>query len=240
MREYLIFRLYGAMASWGEIAVGEMRSSSVHPSKSAVLGLIAAAMGIDRKEEQLHRRMAEGYGFAARIDCVGTPLADYHTAQVPPGEKQRNLSTRRDELLAVPKAKLKTILSTREYRMDALAVVALWARTQEPLYPLAGLAEALRHPVYTLYLGRKSCPLAIPLEAQIIQGNTLRDALVKAVFVKHEEFASFKRAGLYWEDGVEAGVEPEHVFRRRDVPLSRRRWQFDVRSEYHSTCSEED
>ena len=39
------------MCSWGDIAVGEVRPSAVHPSKSAILGLIAAAIGLKRPGE---------------------------------------------------------------------------------------------------------------------------------------------------------------------------------------------
>ena len=42
--DYLLFRLYGPMASWGEIAVGETRHSAAYPGKSAIIGLLAAAM----------------------------------------------------------------------------------------------------------------------------------------------------------------------------------------------------
>ena len=61
MQEFLIFRLYGSMASWGDIAVGEFRPTFDHPSKSAVIGLIAAAMGIRRDEEERQRELAAGY-----------------------------------------------------------------------------------------------------------------------------------------------------------------------------------
>ena len=50
IRDYLVFRLYGPMCSWGDIAVGEVRPSTVHPSKSAILGLIAAALGVKRPD----------------------------------------------------------------------------------------------------------------------------------------------------------------------------------------------
>jgi len=87
MREFLIFRLYGSMVSWGDIAVGAIRPTSDHPSKSAVMGLIAAAMGIRRDEEERQRELAEGYLIAIRIDAPGILLRDYHTIQVPPAGK---------------------------------------------------------------------------------------------------------------------------------------------------------
>nr|WP_284509571.1 CRISPR-associated protein Cas5 [Salinivibrio costicola] len=48
MRDYLVFRLYGPLASWGEPAVGGDRPTSAYPSRSAVLGLLGAALGIKR------------------------------------------------------------------------------------------------------------------------------------------------------------------------------------------------
>ena len=67
MTDYLLFRLYGAMAAWGDIAVGEQRPSTPHPSKSALLGLLAAALGIRRHEDERHQALADGYGFAVRM-----------------------------------------------------------------------------------------------------------------------------------------------------------------------------
>src|SRR5215470_15857056 len=114
IRDYLVFRLYGPMGSWGDIAVGEVRPSTVHPSKSAILGLIAAALGIKRPNttrddtersalEVAHGALAQGYGFAVCVDAPGVPLVDYHTAQVPSsgtGRNRRQFATRHDELLA--------------------------------------------------------------------------------------------------------------------------------------------
>ncbi|MEW6220901.1 MAG: type I-E CRISPR-associated protein Cas5/CasD [Thermodesulfobacteriota bacterium] len=153
MTDYLIFRLYGPMASWGEIAVGEVRPSATHPSKSAVLGLVAAALRLDRDQEEMHQRLADAYGFAVRVDCMGVPLVDYHTAQVPPsgsGRNRRTCATRREELTTLPRHKLSTILSRRDYRMDALAVVALWTRIVAPPYALAAIRDALERPGYVL------------------------------------------------------------------------------------------
>lgn len=242
MKEYLVFKLYGPMASWGDIAVGEVRPSYTHPSKSAILGLIAAALGISRDQESLHQQLAQGYGFAVRTDSIGTPLSDYHTTQVPPsgtGRKRISFTTRKDEVVTLPREKLKTILSKRDYRMDALATVVLWERASPP-YSLEKLAEALKYPGYVLYLGRKSCPLALPMEAQIVAADTLWEALIKVKFADYLQLPKSGSSALYWEDSADSGVQPQHAFERRDVPLSRQRWQFDVRREYYASYPGED
>jgi CRISPR system Cascade subunit CasD len=244
MRDYLVFRLYGPMASWGDIAVGEVRPSYTHPSKSAVLGIIAAALRIDRDQEETHRALAGAYGLAVRVDSMGAALVDYHTAQVPPsgsGHRRRSFATRREELGTLSRDELKTILSRRDYRVDALATVALWARVATAPYAFEEIRRALEHPGYVLCLGRKSCPLALPVEAQVVTAASVREAFMAARFVPLEALRHLRISGppdLYWEDGAEAGLAPHHTFERRDVPLSRRRWQFDTRRECHAPMDE--
>jgi len=78
VRDYLVFQLYGPLASWGDIAVGETRPSALTPSRSAILGLLAAALGLKRPDtakseperedwEQAHAALAQGYGLASRF-----------------------------------------------------------------------------------------------------------------------------------------------------------------------------
>ena len=168
----------------------------------------------------------------------GVPLVDYHTAQVPSsgtGRNRRQFATRRDELLAVPRAELNTILSRRDYRVDALAI-ALWARP-EASHSLAELAARLHEPVFALYLGRKSCPPGLPLAAQVVTADNILDAIANAALPLPDDFARRlvppnTRPALYWdEDGDVGSLQVEHTFTRRDAVYSRRRWQFQSRSE---------
>lgn len=160
--EYLLFRLYGPLASWGEIAVGESRHTAVYPSKSALIGLLAAAIGIRREEDERQLTLAEGYQFAVKVISTGSLLRDYHTTQVPDSAGNVEYHTRRDELI-VGKDRLGTILSNREYRCDALSLVAVRALDGAP-FSLRKIRDDLLKPKFHLYLGRKSCPLAAPLK----------------------------------------------------------------------------
>ncbi len=182
---YLLFRLYGPMASWGEIAVGESRHSAIYPGKSALLGLMAAALGIRRDEEQRLTALAAGYRFAVKVISAGHPLRDYHTAQAPDSVGKFVYRTRRDELV-VGKERLGTILSSREYRCDALTLVAVVAEEGAP-YSLEEIRKALLKPRFYLYLGRKSCPLAAPLNplvrAAVGFGEALDNYPFGALFV---------------------------------------------------------
>lgn len=64
MTDYLIFRLYAPLASWGEAAVGETRPIATYPGKGAVLGLLGAALGVRRDDDagqtQLRESIAMG------------------------------------------------------------------------------------------------------------------------------------------------------------------------------------
>jgi CRISPR system Cascade subunit CasD len=236
MTPYLLFRLYGPLAAWGTIAVGQERPSDAHPGKSAILGLLAAAMGVRREEENLHALMAAAYGFAVRVDAPGLLLRDYHTAQVPPERRKVVHYTRRDELRSRSKD-LNTILSSREYRCDALYTVALWiGKNQSPPFTLEELVQGIRQPRFVLYLGRKSCPLALPVQAAVVTAAHLEAAFAQVDFKDDEDFdRGLKRDGalLCWELGADVGGwQPLYTVTRHDHPLSRRRWQFSERSEH--------
>lgn len=246
MTDFLVFQLYGPMAAWGDIAVGEYRPSFAHPSKSAIIGLLAAALGIRRDEDELQKALADTCYFAIRVDIMGTLLRDYHTAQVPSEKKGVTRYTRYSELTVEG---LNTILSTRDYRCDAAYTVAisfrdsyedsvkmLAERLDVQPFTLSVLAEKLSKPAFILYLGRKSCPLALPLQPKVITATDFKGALESHIFSTKDlpGIVQSSQIGVYWEDGVESGYEREHVITRRDMPLSRKRWQFAERRENYA------
>ena len=238
MRDYLIFRLYGPLASWGDIAVGEYRPSFAHPSKSAIIGLLAAALGIRRDEDERQKELTVACSFAVRVDEMGTLLRDYHTVQVPSEKKGVTRYTRYSELA---NEDLNTILSTRDYRCDAAYTVAVTVR-EGAIYTAQKLAYALTKPTFTLYLGRKSCPLAFPLQPKVISAATLKEALASVTFNNNELPGVLTNSPylIYWEDDKESGFNQEHVITRRDAPLSRIRWQFSERREHYCSVKKED
>ena len=237
--KHLIFQLYGPMASWGEIAVGEHRRSDVKPSKSSIVGLLGAALGIRREEDGKHRQLSDAYGVAIRIDARGELLRDYHTTQVPPATGKKRYYTRKDEMAA---EKLGTILSERDYRVDASYTVALWQHIDDAPYSLQALANALLKPRFILYLGRKSCPLALPVHAQVVDVETLKQAFLEAIFpagfIDHILFSDFRE--YVWEKHPDPGISASMVYPRRDRVLSRTRWQFRERDEYYAAVSPEE
>lgn len=233
MRNYLLFRLYGPLASWGETAVGEVRPSAAWPGRSAIIGLLAAALGIRRNDEERLSELAAACGMGVCVESSGTLLRDYHTIQVPPERRGVRHLTRRDELKSET---LNTLLSQRDYRSDAHYIVAIWEKKGGDNDILKRLQEALQRPRFMLYLGRKSCPPALPLAPQIIQAADLRQAFDSARFADANLLVALPSNGeriFVWDESVEAGMTPMHVSPRRDEPTSRKRWQFAERDEYY-------
>lgn len=248
MHRYLVFQLYGPLVSWGEQAVGEARHSATHPSRSAVLGLLAAALGIKRPDtvgkreekedlERQHLLLADSIGVGVKVDSAGIVLKDYHTTQVPPqNKKARHLFTRRDELRA---EKLGTILSSREYRQDALYIAALWLKGKGEFCSLQDLKDGLQRPVFTLYFGRKSCPPALPLNPVIVEADSLKSVLdqyTRPLFSESESVVDRLRRKIqtfyFWEACEHSGMQEDFRTPCYDEPISRSRWQFGSREEF--------
>ncbi len=246
MTDYLLFRLYGPLAAWGDVAVGELRPTTAHPSKSTVLGLVAAALGIRRHEEDRHQQLEAACGFAVLVENAGVHLRDYHTVQQADTiARLKHLHTRRDEL--ADRGNRYTIISRRDYRADALCTVALWIRSAPVPATLEQLAEALRRPRLPLYLGRKSCPLSLPLAPRIVPAATLDAAFSTWLDGDNPQQAALLAAirldrlsrerECYWEAEGSA-VDPQklpilHTTARRDRPVSRQRRQFAERAEHY-------
>jgi CRISPR system Cascade subunit CasD len=243
----LVFQLYGPLAAWGDIAVGERRRTWGHPSRSAVLGLVAAALGIPRTAGEALVALHRGYGFACRTAGSNRLLVDYHTTQTAPRTlfKKKVAYSRPDAIHRDP-GKLQTILSQREYLTDAYAVACLWAHPGAP-QPLEVLAQALQNPTYTLYLGRKSCPLALPLHPTIVEDVANPVAALTSVRFPGESEILRRLSDprhpsperVFWEGDFD-DLSPMETRRRRDVAGDRATWTFSERLEHAAVLEPSD
>lgn len=128
----LLLRLSGPLQSWGVSSRFVNRTTSSFPTKSGVIGLLAAAEG--RPREQSVADLVD-LRFGVRTDQVGSILRDFQTEI--------------DWRTTKPKP-----LTNRYYLQDYRFIAAI----EGPREVLDGLEEALKHPVFPLYLGRRSCP----------------------------------------------------------------------------------
>ncbi|HFL9795650.1 TPA: type I-E CRISPR-associated protein Cas5/CasD, partial [Escherichia coli] len=188
MSQYLIFQLHGPMASWGGDAPGEVRHTHELPSRSALLGLLAAGVGIRRDDTERLNAFNRHYSLVVCASRNPRWARDYHTVQMPKEVRKARYFSRREEL-SDPEL-LSAIISRRDYYTDAWWMVAV-ATTADAPYSLEQLQDGLRHPVFPLYLGRKSHPLALPLAPLLLEGNAC-DALCNAYQQYQDHFHKLK------------------------------------------------
>ena len=136
----LLLRLAAPLQSWGADSKFETRKTNREPTKSGVLGILAAALGLRRDDEEGVALLAQ-LRFAVRVDREGESLVDFHMARRTIGKKDESWIT------------------YRHYLCDAVFLAGL--ESADRVW-LATLEEALRHPVYTPFLGRRSCPPTQP------------------------------------------------------------------------------
>ncbi|MGW7071835.1 type I-E CRISPR-associated protein Cas5/CasD [Streptomyces sp. NPDC054855] len=136
----LLLRLAAPLQAWGASARFVRRTTESAPTKSGVIGMLAAAQGLDRDDDAGLSRLA-ALRFGVRIDQPGTRVRDFQTAHHAVTGK------------SMP-------LSERFYLADAVFVAALEGEGAL----LDELHTALRAPVHPLFLGRRSCPPALPVE----------------------------------------------------------------------------
>jgi CRISPR system Cascade subunit CasD len=194
-------RLAGPLQSWGSSSRFVRRTTETAPTKSGVLGMVAAAKGIRRTEsieELLNLRMG------VRIDQPGQLLRDFQTAR-------RAEKTRGGAVVWKPLP-----LSERYYMSDAVYLVVL--EGDRPL--LEGIDEALRSPEFPLYLGRRSCPPVGPV-ALGVHDHDLETALKKAKWLASKRYMRSRREKVLYLDTVrdaEPGEVPTDSY--HDEPVS--------------------
>lgn len=243
MARFLTLTFATPLAAFGAIAVGERRPSWDRPGKSAALGLLAGALGLDRSDEDAHRALASGYLFAARGEDLpqrgsNRLTIDYHTAQSPPRMRNRRFATRRGELAV---DNLGTILTRREYHADSCFSLAFWPRGDSARWTLDELGDALRKPAYVPFAGRKACPLMLPMDPRIVEADDAFDAFARrdALIAADAGISNFLRERqlephphtVALDAEARPSSDPARIEKRRDALLDRGRWQFGLREE---------
>lgn len=143
----LLMRLAGPMQSWGTHSRFTDRDTGRDPSKSGVVGILCAALGIPRDDDDTLAELA-ALRMAVRIDRAGILSRDFRTAGGGeyPGREAYGV-------IKASGARGDTVVSTRYYLADADFLVGLGS---EDTALLTQLDSALADPVHPLFLGRKS------------------------------------------------------------------------------------
>ena len=162
----LLLRLAGPLQSWGLQSRFSHRDTAREPTKSGVVGLLGAALGMARENEELVARLA-AWPLGVRVDREGQPLRDFHTVG------GGRVAGRPYGVATARGTRAGTVLSERDYLADADFLVGLQAPADGLL---ARVVAALEDPVWPLYLGRRSCPPAVPPLVGVQPGE-LREVL---------------------------------------------------------------
>jgi len=230
--KHLVFQLHGSIVSWGKPGGDEQRPSFRAPSKSALLGLIAACSGIKRSDQEGQAELNKGLRFAVAVESIGEEIKDYHTA-LPPEKERTFLVTRKEE---IEWGTGNAVLTKRAYRVDSLSTACFWKTDRSSGLSLEDLKEDLLQPHFCPYLGRKSCSPSLPFYPRIVDEESLQKALQIYWEQRPESVVKRKLVGneisVYWEGShPKSGLEVESNRRRSDQPLSRDNWTFRNRNE---------
>ncbi|NJM75834.1 MAG: type I-E CRISPR-associated protein Cas5/CasD [Acaryochloridaceae cyanobacterium RU_4_10] len=155
----LLLRMRAPMMSWGDHSRFTIRDSRREPTKSAVIGLLCAALGRPRWEpvDDL-----ASLTMGVRVNQEGVMQCDYHT--IMDGIKSSG-------------GKGDTVLSDRYYVADADYLVGLEGDPAK----LVELDAALQAPRWQLYFGRKSFVPSRPVHIL----NGIKDTPLEESLKKH-------------------------------------------------------
>lgn len=217
MPRYLILRLDGPMQAWGTHTYEDFRPSNLYPTRSGLLGLLAACLGIERRDHAAQARLAASVEFSVRVDGAverpgrGKPFAKS-------GVKLPDFHTVMDARKVDGSVNKFPVVSRREYLFDAAFTVAVGERPGAHV-TLDQLAAALRRPCYTPTLGRRACPMTRPL----LDGNPVEAS---------DALAALRQASGCGELIYSESAKSDQPLPLRDVPLHGRHRQFGTRVVY--------
>jgi len=192
----LLLRLAAPLQSWGFASKFDTRDTTREPTKSGVIGLLAAALGRSRTD---NLDDLKNLYFGVRIDQPGILLRDYHTA------KQKNENS--------------SFVTIRYYLADAIFLVGLEGERGF----LQKIEIALQNPVFPLYLGRRSCPPVGPLVLGLRE-RTLQQAMKEEPWQASEWYQKRLQKKKAEQAKLtivcDAQADEQSAFLRRDLPVS--------------------
>lgn len=165
MLRSLRFRLIGPQQSWGTSSRFDIRDTETAPTKSGVIGILAASLGLPRDADISPLAQLR---MGSRTDRAGTWMNDYHAAL--------------DVVSATGKATRGTVVGNRAFLADAAFLIAVESRDLQLLHDLQ---HALIDPHWPIGLGRRSFPPSHPIafhgkgDAEPIVDGSIEQALMK-------------------------------------------------------------
>ena len=217
--EFVIFTLAAPMGAFGDLAGHERRPSGEWPARSAVLGLVGAALGV-RRHDAAGQKALGRWRVAVSVLSRGAAFRDFHTVQTVPTARIKRPATRRQALDALGSGD-NPLITWRDYRTDCAFGVALWGGDGA-----AEVREALARPQFTPYLGRKSCPLSAPMAPAVVEAGNETEALARVTLPSFLALDPARPLLVASDELLDGGREEI----RWDEPLDRSQWHFGPRT----------
>jgi CRISPR system Cascade subunit CasD len=224
--EHLILCLEGPLQAWGDVAMDPRRPTRAFPSRSALAGLLANALGWRYRDADRTTALQDALRYAVREDRRPQIVRDYQTADL--GAIGTEGWTRWGVEKRGGGSAAGTQILEKLYLADGAFRVALALRDDAPV-ALDDIEAALRRPARPIFLGRKGCPPA----GHVLEGRreapTPADALLGIPLATHDRDL-LTRAGTsvrVWYDPADGGPEgfesvgAEDVWDRRDFRSNR-------------------
>ncbi|MFF4342950.1 type I-E CRISPR-associated protein Cas5/CasD [Kitasatospora sp. NPDC001540] len=240
-RAVLLLRLAGPLQSWGDRSAFNRRDTTPQPTKSGVVGLLAAAAGRQREADLTD---LVGLRLGVRVDQPGTLLRDYHTVSDYRGLPLPQAGVNAKGVQKPTSPSKHTHVTHRYYLQDAVFLAAV----EGPAELVAALGEAVIRPAFPLALGRRSCTPTQPLSLGVRRGTPLETALAEEPWQANEQTRkAYERQAKRGQvprrtDRVDLAAsfdDPHGDDTCRDVPLSfdPRRRGFSSRKVRHEWLS---
>ena len=154
---YLALLLDAPLQSWGFSSRFQRRTTGLHPTKSAVIGLICAALGLGKRSEQERAMLPELAKL--RMTTIVIARAETGTGALLPVLRLEDYHTVLDTRRASGKRNDDAVVTRRQYLLDArFGVILAGGRSL-----LERVAASLQDPVWGVWFGRKSCIPAEPI-----------------------------------------------------------------------------
>ena len=227
---HLALYLRAPLQSWGASSKFGDRGTIDAPTRSGLLGLIAAACGIDKNDEARDR---EWLARAAKLSLSilafrrGDRMADYHTVGAR-YDKDDPWQKRMIPVTADGKPR-GTDLTHRDYLMDSVFGVVISGDNAI----VAEMAEGLANPVWGVWFGRKSCIPTEPILVGVFDSDEAARKALDTRFRASLERGGGKIAGKREDEAVRfdlveaAADEAEETL--LDVPVSFKKREFHAR-----------
>jgi CRISPR system Cascade subunit CasD len=172
---YLALLLDGPLQSWGFASRFQRRTTGLHPTKSGVLGLICAAMGLAKGSDEERGTLPALAALKMTSAAVPRP-GPYANAAGLPVRRLEDFHTVLDTRRADGKMNRDAVITHRQYLLDARFGIIL----QGDRALLERVTAALQDPIWGVWLGRKTC---IPAAPVLVGLEESLDAAWKAILI---------------------------------------------------------